>query len=162
MTIPPEKVSALLVRVKGAGESSAELDAAIGAAVGVIGNQNAPITEWGVGALADGYSWLPLRASLDGRMVQAWVCSPEGKEYFMYARRPDPFTSSLDAAIALVERVYPTGSWCVEKLPGTDLYGGQICLPCVNNKVPSWASNGRKTPALALITALLESLSDGQ
>jgi hypothetical protein len=66
------------------------------------------------------------------------------------------FTASLDAAVALVERVLPGWNWllrndnCLANLwaPGTEPNDGDACYP-------SWAG----TPVLALLLALLDALS---
>lgn len=70
-----------------------------------------------------------------------------------------PVTASVDAALALIERGLPGWSWCID------------CDGCVLARVapPEIALNGAniieaegKTPALALVLALLKALKERQ
>jgi hypothetical protein len=121
MTIPPEEVSALLVRVKGAKGADRE----------ALDDLDAELLDM----------FYP-GSDHPARLSAAAGHRREAKER--------SFCRSLDAAIALVEWVRPGTCWAV----GVDAKGRNYA-----HLVPAMELG--PTPALALITALLESLSDG-
>lgn len=74
-------------------------------------------------------------------------------------RHLQPYTSSIDAAVALVEKVRPEGRWSVYQLAGN--YEGVIArnFQGRTDKGPhEVCAESAATPALALLAALLRSL----
>lgn len=71
------------------------------------------------------------------------------------------YTSSLDAAIALVERVRPGCGWDVERLKHDQSFAASVFVDGTNRPdiVEHWFMQAA-TPALALLAALLASLGD--
>lgn len=74
-----------------------------------------------------------------------------------------PYTSSLDTAIALVERVRPGCEWLIDKGKLTDhkpFYGAQIMIKDGDAHDVIGEGEYNATPAIALLIALLESMED--
>lgn len=66
----------------------------------------------------------------------------------------EPYTASLDAALALVERVAPDRYWSINKIGGDpDFYSAKIA------DRPPYTGEAL-TPALALLAALLSSIQE--
>lgn len=99
---PSHSLADLIAKLEGASEPSRELDVLISVAAGQI---DADLRD-----LAEEYRW-ELRAAPDGRRVEAWVVNDAGYERADASRPPRPYTASVDAALALIERVLP--GWTV-------------------------------------------------
>lgn len=67
------------------------------------------------------------------------------------------YTSSIDAALALVERMIPGAIWTVKHL-GEGEYAADVGSSDFNE--PMYGSEVVKTPTLAILSALLRALSD--
>jgi hypothetical protein len=143
--IPPEEVSALLVRVKGAKGADREIDYALAQVALGYAIHDEPVFDFHTG-------WtdktIKVMSAFGADERKDWELIPE-------------WTSSLDAAVALVERVRPG---CRYVLSGGDS-GWSSTLQWVGDdgKVHGTRTgdDDYESGALALITALLESLSDG-
>jgi len=70
-----------------------------------------------------------------------------------------PYTASLDAALALVEKVRPEAHWIVQTTDWREAkkYSAEIVL----NPAKPFICYDAPTPALALLAALLTSLEEG-
>lgn len=80
---------------------------------------------------------------------------PDGRWLLMNDLRVPRLTESLDAALALVERVRPNARWFIGRADG--YYEAEV------QPAPSgltFGAEGRSTPALALLAALLKSVED--
>lgn len=146
----PEEVSALLVRVKGADKPSPELDARILCVLAAPGGCYVEQSK------ING-AWCIFTPRLHNGDPTLW------ERHGWY--RPDgwPVTASLDAAIALAERKRPGCGWEIDRIFHDQSCSAHVFAPTAPRPdlIGHWHAIG-PTPALALITALLESLSDGQ
>ena len=70
---------------------------------------------------------------------------------------PD-YTASLDAAVALVDRVLPTWWWAISRTPARGWHEGEVYPPNYDSGDPLCGVGGASTPALALCIALLKAL----
>ena len=124
--MPPD-VAALLDRVEKAQEGSRELDSAVHAACGMDIN--------------------PRPASFEfGRWPEE---TARGENFYRIA----PVSTSIDAALALVERVLPGSSWAVN--------GGARNIPSVtlwDMNLVEYVDNDAATPPLAIVKSLLRAL----
>lgn len=130
-SIPVLDMSALIVRLEAAEAGSRELDAAISDELDPIANQH------------DGYP---------GRWPFA-----EGSPLSL---RTPAVTTSLEAALALAERVLPGWAWGVSNVPGL-ISDGILYQPDGLGGFSTSVRVGHKTPALALCLAILRAIQHG-
>ena len=93
--------------------------------------------------------------SADTQKVETWALHPTDKysPNVFYGRAPEPFTASLDAALALAERVLPGSDW-------------NVCHEEGELKAHLWPRGTyigghegvAQTPALALVAAILKAM----
>jgi hypothetical protein len=95
---------------------------------------------------AEGYPNFPLGSFRDG-FVQANM----GRHGWSVGWRVPPYTASLDAALALVERVLPGWGWAMSSSAAGPF--GVVFLPGERMREAT-----HKTPALALLCALVKAL----
>jgi hypothetical protein len=122
----------LLARVEAATGPDRELDTAIAIALRIG---------------AEGYPKFPL-----GSFKAGYVQADMGRDGWSVGWHIQPLTASLDAALALVERVLPGWWWMLRSGDGYDAV-----------LTPTWRSQDgvvgeHKTPALALLSAMLRAL----
>ena len=121
-------VAALVQRLKGAGEGSRELDALLWLACNLTGEIDIKRT---------------------GRTeVPAWRCRLPGSVRNSWAS-PSPVTTSLDAALALAERLLPGWDFVIARANGGLTIHAQL---------GSTEHHFANTPALALCIAILRAL----
>lgn len=101
------------------------------------------------------------RENVFGREVNQWHTGGFGSYQFHY---PEEYTASIDAAVALCERVLPGWSWCAIKRPDTGIgyvhnnesvYTGIAATP---NPKRRWHEFRHESPAIALLIAILTAL----
>jgi len=87
--------------------------------------------------------------------VEWWRDIDDGDGPEFYTQAFPAYTSSLDAALGLVEATLPGAEWEM-----TNLYG--ICRARIelNRSDAQWSDGEGATPALALLAALLAALSE--
>ena len=133
----------LIARVEAAEAGSRELDCMISVELRVL-SPHMDVAPWAV-------NWTGPYATKGGRVYLVHSDGSLGPNW-----TPPPLTTSLDAALGLVERKLPGICWGVEiGLGGFDAYVSR-------NRVGTghWLSEAfGKTPALALILALLRALA---
>ena len=145
----------LIERLEKAEGGSRELDALVCAALGY--HPGFPDYEYLV----------PWRVEADEGALIGYICPPGEPAQKRWKRPPEPVTTSLDAALALAERVLGKG-WSYSIIgeigggatvtleqPDVDLGGGVIASPglCGLDEFEAEAA----TPALALCAAILRS-----
>lgn len=100
-------------------------------------------------------------------LIQYWIAKPALQnvgpvsEYLAtdLARRAPAYTSSLDAALGLVEATLPGAAWSIAKMFRD--YAAQVTVvEGFVDIVPVDFRGRAPTPALALLSALLAALSD--
>jgi hypothetical protein len=130
-------LTALLERVEKAESASRELDGLIAKAFGEL-----PAEAW----------WMT--ENVYGEDAEQWVSGGYGKYKFY---EPEPYTASIDAALALVEKKLPGAEYDI-----TTLYGiAGVELPLNDHNGPQTARRRDGNIPLAIIECLLRSLQHG-
>lgn len=92
---------------------------------------------------------------IEVELIQRFISAKEGDLHRRYTIAVYGFTSSIDAAIALVERVRPGWAWNVGNVGEEDRPSVALTVPF--EPYQDFVAHGA-TPALAVIAALLRSL----
>lgn len=96
------------------------------------------------------------------RVADKWLAALYGPSG---GPRAPYYTASLDAALALVERVLPDWRWSLFSWSADPNGPFVACMACDEPVTMSVSSDGRRSPAVALILALLHALeanADGE
>lgn len=139
VAVSATQLSGLLEKVRAAEGPRREMDAEIAAAFGIVDFERYE--------LADGYVYI-IKVGADPATVEAWADCGDGRPHRQAIRKPIAYTSSIDAALALVK----------EQFPGVriEIYLPIDCQPFVN--LGDNDSEYCATPALALLAALLQAI----
>lgn len=129
----------LLKRLREATGEDRELDGLIEQALGILPSD----AYWSV-------------HNVYGDVVEHWVSGPYGAYNY---HSPEELTASLDAAIALVEKMLPGANWRIQFRDGTYKSSAIISREHPTKHFDVWVDRQGATPALALLIALLEALS---
>lgn len=109
----------------------------------------------------DGALWLALECRpnhgqvFDPEYAPYLHVDPRGKEHPAIKEDAPPYTASLDAALALVERVLPGWDWVLSSVDGHRA-SAEVTPP--DWPVEALHYKTAKTPALALLAAMLKAL----
>jgi hypothetical protein len=155
--------ASLAARVEALTGADREVDAEICIALGVMPE----VTEWPP-TLSDGWLWRLGKPAPYGAMdyrgkVACLVYHPqkEPEPVSLYVRKAPPLTSSLDAALALTERVRPDVYVKIDQYMNTGAvkYAWAKWRVWLKTYEPlgEWFGGPSPTPALALLAALLHS-----
>lgn len=150
MTAPTaDALRDLLARVRGASGEDRWLDAEICAALRVVPDFD------------DSIYILPLKIDVerdwDGPRIRVFTEREGGKEWREASRRAPFLTASVDACIALAERVLPGMNRIIGKgrtRPDEPLYGAQI----LDGEKPIGEGESEHSEALALLASILSAL----
>lgn len=147
----PTDLKALLARVEAATGPDRELDAEVCAALAYMPDAELP-------TLMEGWSWVWESGWTfgDGPTVKAIPVREGERSMGGATRRPQPITASLDAALALVERVRPGWFWSLGQIAWDAQAVAELCC----EDPAGYAKAEAATPALALILALLRSMAE--
>lgn len=148
--MPDEKLSELIERVERASGRDRETDLHIHAAL--VRHGRIEHIDWG--CIGDRVRW-----SDDPVTHTDW---PEGWPYEYCGDWPH-YTGSLDACLALVERVRPEHQWFMQKLAYIDgvYQGGKAGFHLQPPTSSGWTIDGyAATPPLAVLSALLRSMGE--